>query len=317
MTTGVEVESASAARGDSGFAIAVEGLGKEYRRLWRGGSTWALRDCTFQIPAGRVAALVGHNGAGKTTLLSVLAGLLAPTQGTASIDGIAAMATQGACQGRVSFVAQDKPLYRRLDATAMLQIAARFNRVWDSRRARRWLERFEIPLDRPCGRLSGGQQAQVSFALALGACPSVLLLDEPLANLDPLARREVTRELLAEAADTGMTVLLSTHVIAELGGVADYLLLLARGALLAEGAVDDILDSHRCYLGPRADAPPVPGQVVHAGHTGQQSTFLVRTTSHDRLPPISPPWTSREVTLEDFVLAHLENSRDAGQEAAA
>jgi ABC-2 type transport system ATP-binding protein len=295
---------------DADLAVEVRGLGVRYRRPWRRETNWALRDCTFGLPAGRVAALVGLNGAGKSTLLGALAGLLAPAEGTALVGGTPAAAA-GGC--RTQFVAQDKPLYRHLDAAAMLQIGARSNRVWDGGRARRWLERFEVPLDRPCGRLSGGQQAQVSLALALGACPSVLLLDEPLADLDPLARNGVMRELLTEAADTGMTVLLSTHVVAEIGGVADHLLVLGRGALLAEGAIDDILDSHRFYVGPRADIPPVAGEVLQARHTEGQSTFLVRGTPG---PPPSPPWIRREVTLADFVLAHLDNST-SGKEASA
>ncbi|MGH9061194.1 MAG: ATP-binding cassette domain-containing protein, partial [Acidimicrobiales bacterium] len=259
-------------------------------------------------------ALVGLNGSGKSTLLGVLAGLLAPTEGAALVGGAPAVAASGGCRTR--FVAQDKPLYRHLDAAAMLKIGARSNRIWDDERARRWLRRFEVPLDRPCGRLSGGQQAQVSLALALGACPSVLLLDEPLADLDPLARDGVMRELLAEAADTGMTVLLSTHVVAEIGGVADHLLVLGRGALLVQGAIDDILESHRFYAGPRADAAPVAGEVLQARHTEGQSTFLVRHPL-GQPPPARPPWIRREVTLEDFVLAHLNNSTTDSQKAPA
>jgi ABC-2 type transport system ATP-binding protein len=317
MTTGTEMRSP----GDDGGSLAVDvrGLGVRYRRPWRRETNWALRDCTFQIPAGRVAALVGLNGAGKSTLLGALAGLLAPTEGVALVGGAPAVAAAGEAGCRMQYVAQDKPLYRHLDVAAMLRIAARSNRVWDAQRAQRWLQRFEIPLDRPCGRLSGGQQAQVSFALALGACPSVLLLDEPLADLDPLARNGVMRELLTEAADTGMTVLLSTHVVAEIGGVADHLLLLGRGELLVEGTIDDILESHRFYVGPRADTAPVAGDVLQARHTEGQSTFLIRGTPGQPPPPASPPWIRREVTLEDFVLAHLNNSSTVtgGQEASA
>ncbi|GAA2804749.1 ABC transporter ATP-binding protein [Crossiella cryophila] len=298
-------------------ALEVTGIGKQYRRLFGRGSNWALRDCTFRVPAGRVAALVGPNGAGKTTLLTMLAGLLTPTEGSAQIGGrpVAAGRSRGG-EGRVSFVAQDKPLYRQLQVATMLEVAARFNHVWDPSRAARWLERFEIPLDRPCGRLSGGQQAQVAFAIALGSCPSVLLLDEPLSNLDPLARREVTQELLTEAADTGMTVLLSTHVVAELGGVTDHLVLLADGALLVDDAVDDILGSHRYYVGPRSTAPPVPGEVVRASHTDHQSTFLLRVPPPLEPPAVAAPWTSREMTLEDFVLTQLETKRANSRRAA-
>ena len=317
MTTSIIADLYDTTPGGDHDAVRVEGLGKQYRSGLRRTPTWALRDCSFTLPRGRVAALVGQNGAGKTTLLSVLSGLLAPTEGTARVRGVEVADTRGHLDARVAFVAQDKPLYRHLAARDMLWMGAGLNRVWDQQRALRWLDRFDIPLGRPCGKLSGGQQAQVSFAVALGARPSVLLLDEPLANLDPLARREVMRELLAEAADTGMTVLLSTHVIAELGGVADYLLLLAHGSLLADGEVDDILDQHRFYTGPPTDTPPVRGEVLHAHHTGTQTTFLLRLDPRGRSPEPPAAWTSRGVTLEDFVVAHLENSRNNGPEVLA
>ena len=271
-----------------GIALAVEGLGKRYRRKV------ALRDCSFELAAGRVSALVGVNGAGKTTLLSVLAGLLPPTEGSVRLPG----------GGRVAFVAQDKPLYRHFSVLDMLRLGASLNRVWDQQRALDWLARFDVPLDRACGKLSGGQQAQVAFAVAIGARPSVLLLDEPLANLDPLARRGVVKELLAEVVDTDMTVLLSTHVVAELGGLADHLLLLDDGELVLSGDVDDLLTEHRSYAGPRSEQPPVPGEVVRASHVGSQSTFLMHAAE-----PVAEPWTVRPVALEDLVLATLENAR--------
>ncbi|MEV0678279.1 ABC transporter ATP-binding protein [Actinosynnema sp. NPDC050436] len=276
---------------ESATAVRADGLGKRY------GAKWVLRGCAFELPAGRVAALVGANGAGKTTLMSVLKGLLNADEGTVRTAG------------RVAFVAQEKPVYRRFTAAEMLEVGKRLNLVWDQDRAVRWLERFEIPLTRPCGKLSGGQQAQVAFALAIGARPTVLMLDEPLANLDPLARREVTAELLAEVEETGMTVLLSTHVVAELAGVADYLLLLAGGRLLAGGDVDELLTRHASYAGPTADAPPVAGAVVQARHTGTQSTFLVELPGGQSRPAVAEPWVQRPVTLEEYVLAQLAVTR--------
>jgi ABC-2 type transport system ATP-binding protein len=257
-----------------------------------------LRHCGFTLPPGRVAALVGANGAGKTTLLSVLAGVLTPTEGAVVVNE----------PGRVAFVAQEKPLYRRFTATDMLRFGARMNRVWDQDTALQWLERFGIPLNQACGLLSGGQQAQVAFAVALGSRPSVLLLDEPLSNLDPLVRREVVGELLATVNDTGMTLLLSTHVVTDLAGVADHLLLLAGGRLLIDGDVDELLARHLTYLGPRADNPPGPGVVLTASHTERQSTFLVRLPDGTVARPVAEPWLAKPVTLEQFVLAHLATS---------
>ncbi|MEU4767877.1 ABC transporter ATP-binding protein [Actinosynnema sp. NPDC023794] len=283
----IAVESADA----GAVAVRARALGKRYR------AKWALRECTFELPAGRVAALVGANGAGKTTLMTVLAGLLDADEGSAG------------AAGRVAFVSQEKPVYRNFSAADMLRLGARLNVVWDEARARRWLARFEIPLDRACGKLSGGQQAQVAFALAIGSRPDVLMLDEPLANLDPLARREVTAELLAEVEETGMTVLLSTHVVAELSGVADYLLLLAHGRLLVGGDLDELLGRHVSYTGPRSDVPPALGGIVEARHAGNQSTFLVELPEGQPRPVVAGPWVERPPTLEDYVLAQLEATR--------
>jgi ABC-2 type transport system ATP-binding protein len=271
-----------------GLALAAHGLGKRYR------ATWALRDCSFELPAGRVAALVGTNGAGKTTLLTMIAGLLQPSEGELRLsDG-----------ARVAFVAQDKPLYRTFTPLEMLRLGSELNREWDQRRALDWLSRFDVPPRRPCGRLSGGQQAQVAFAVAMGSRPSLLVLDEPLSDLDPVARRTVVDELLIEVADTGMTMLMSTHVVAELSGVADHLLLLADGRLVMSGDVDDLLAEHRVYAGPRSDEPPVPGEVVQASHAGGQSTFLLHAGD-----PVDEPWTTRPATLEELVLAKLTRER--------
>lgn len=305
MTSGTNTVSNS----DGQFALAVDGLGKQYRSRLRG-NNWALRDCTFGLPSGRVVALVGANGAGKTTLMSILAGLLAPTEGIVALGG-----TQQE-PNRISFVAQDKPLYRHFSVRDMLKVGQRLNRVWDDERAKRWLRRFEIPLDRPCGRLSGGQQAHVAFAIAVGSRPAVLLLDEPLSNLDPLARRDVTQELMSEVADTGMTVLLSTHVVAELGGVADHLLLLSRGTLLIDSDSDDLLTEHLYYVGPRADEPPCAGEIIKASHSKNQSSFLVRVSPADEPASVAAPWTTRPVSLEDLVIAYLESDR-AGARVAA
>lgn len=278
--------------------MRTEGLTKRYRESWRGGTMHALRSCDLSLPAGKVAALVGANGAGKTTLLSILAGVLDPDEGTVHAPG------------RVAFVSQEKAAYRHLNPADMLRIGARLNRVWDAGRARNWLKQFQIPMDRACGKLSGGQQAQVAFAIALASCPSLLLLDEPLANLDPLVRREVMAELLSEVADSGTSVVLSTHIVPELGGVADHLFLLAYGQLVTSGDIDQMLVSHLHYVGPRAEQPPGPGEVVEARHRDGQSSFLVRLPEGTEPGRVSEPWVTRPVTLEDLVLAHLAANRE-------
>jgi ABC-2 type transport system ATP-binding protein len=276
------------------FAIETQGLGKQYRKLW------ALKDFNVTLPANQVIALVGANGAGKSTLMSMAAGILPATEGEIRVNG------------RTVLLSQEKPLYHSFSVTDMLNFGRHLNKVWDQQRALNWLGRFDIPLDRPCGKLSGGQQTKVAMAVALGARPSVLLLDEPLADLDPVARREVTGELLAEVADSDMTVVLSTHVVAELAGVGDYLLLLSRGRGTLDGDVEELLAQHARLTGPRADAPPVEGEVVQAQHTERQSTFVIRTLLGPDTP-LAEPWKAQPLTLEDLVLAYLKPHRSPGR----
>lgn len=272
-------------------ALSATGLGKRYRRLW------ALRECSFDLPAGCIAALVGANGAGKTTLLGLLSGLLAPTTGQVTANG----------SPRLVLVPHERPLYGDFTVAEMLRFGRSMNRVWDQRRALIWLRRFDVPLDRRCRRLSTGQQAQVSLAVALGARPDVLLLDEPLASLDPLARSDVLGELLAEVAETAITVVLATHQLADIPGVADHILLLAGGRLLVHGALEEVLDRHVQRTGPPVARPPGPGEVVLAGHAERHSSFLVRLPrSTGQVPPVTDPqWASRPVTLPELVMGYL------------
>jgi ABC-2 type transport system ATP-binding protein len=277
-------------------ALEVKGLTKQYGRLR------ALDDCSFTLPARGVIALVGANGADKSTLMSIVAGLLSPTAGGFTVG-------DGSRDGnRVVLLSQDKPLYRNFTVSDMLKFGRNTNKIWDQPRALSWLERFNIPLDRRCDKLSGGQQAQVALAVALGACPSLLLLDEPLANLDPVARRAVTGEILAEVADSGMTVVLSTHVVAELAGVGDHLLLLSHGRNIVDGDVEELLAEHTRVAGPRTDKPPMEGEVVHEQHTERQSTFVIRTLLGSATPIAAPGWTAASINLEELVLAYLKTS---------
>ncbi|MFI0938233.1 ABC transporter ATP-binding protein [Streptomyces sp. NPDC021020] len=278
------------------YAVEAEGLSKRYRRVE------ALRDCSFRLPAGGVIALVGANGAGKSTLMSVVSGLLPATAGDVRVHG----RPVGEGAARVAILAQDKPLYRDFSPADMLRFGRAANRVWDQGRAMAWLERFAVPLDRPCGKLSGGQRAQVALAVALGSRPALLLLDEPLSSLDPVARTEVTGELMGEVADTGMTVMLSTHIVAELAGVGDHLLLLAAGRPVLTGDIGDLLAGHVRLSGPRAERPPGPGQVVAARHTERQSVFTVREEVGLRPAVVAPGWTSRPLSLEELVLTYLK-----------
>ena len=276
--------------------LQATGLGKRYRH------TWALRDCNLTVPRGRIAALVGPNGAGKTTLMHLAVGLLAPTTG--SIRVLDQPPGDPGLLAEVGFVAQDTPLYRDFTAAEHLTLGAKLNRRFDQPLARSRLERLAIPLDRRVGTLSGGQRAQVALALALAKRPQLLLLDEPLASLDPLARREFLQALMGSVAEQGVTVVLSSHLLADLERVCDYLIVLSAAHVQVLGTVEELLEQHKLLIGAyREQQPPVAGvaQVVRASHTERQATLLVRTSG----PIHDPAWTAHQVTLEDLVLAYL------------
>jgi ABC-2 type transport system ATP-binding protein len=281
-------------------AIAVQGLGKRY------GRKWALQDASFEIPAGRVCGLVGANGAGKTTLLRLLAGLGRPTAGTAMVDGTVP-ADERDFLRRVGYLAQEVPLYARWDAEDHLRMGAALNPAWDDATARRRLEALSIPFDQRVGTMSGGQRAQVALALALGKRPRILLLDEPVAALDPLARKDFLSTLTGAVADGELTVLLSTHLVSDLERVCDHLVVLEAAHTVLAEAVDEVLDSHRLLTAPRRDVHDLERDhtVLRVEHTPRQTSVWVRL----RGPLYDPAWQCDELGLEDIVLAYLERSR--------
>jgi ABC-2 type transport system ATP-binding protein len=287
----------------SGNVIEARGLGKRY------GSTWALHECTLAIPAGHVAALVGPNGAGKTTLLNLVVGLAQPTAGAVAVlDGWPA-GSPAALDG-TAFVAQDTPSYRSLSVADMLHLTRNLNRRFDQRYARDRLAELGIPLTRKAGKLSGGQQAQLALTLALARRPRLLVLDEPVAMLDPIARHDFMATVLTAAADDGVSVVLSSHVLAELERVADYLILLSRGQVQVAGEVDALLAGHRMLTGPAAAADRYTSRpVVHARRGAAQAHLLVRATADD---PVPPGWEAHPVGLEELALAYL---REPGADA--
>jgi ABC-2 type transport system ATP-binding protein len=283
----------------SGSALRVDGLGKRYGR--RG---WALRDCTLDLPRGRVIGLVGVNGAGKTTLLHLAIGLLTPTEGTVSVFDEPLRPGQPAGLTPVGFVAQDHPLYRGFTVADMIHFGQSLNPAFDPAGARRRLGDLGIPLERRTGALSGGQQAQVALTLALAKRPRLLVLDEPVANLDPLARREFLRTLVDAVAEEDLTVLLSSHLVADLERVCDHLVLLHRGRVRLAGDVDDLLAEHRMLTGPRRDTAAGIDGAIAATHGQRHTNVLIRrpagATPH-------PHWRSAPVSLDELVLAYLEH----------
>jgi ABC-2 type transport system ATP-binding protein len=278
-------------------ALETTGLGKRYRRLW------ALRDCSLALPAGRVAALVGPNGAGKTTLLHAAMGLLTPTTGEARVFGESPHTAR--VLARVAFVAQDKPLYDTFRVAELLRMGRALNPGWDNDFAVRRLRELRIPDDRRAGKLSGGQQAQVAIALALAKRADLLLLDEPLANLDPLARTEMMGHLMAAVAERELTVLLSSHIIADLADTCDWLIVVNEGRVQVAGDVEQLLRTHRSLSGPVEAAERLPASVpvVGRGGTGRQAHLVVRTDQS----MLDPLWTVRPVDLEELVLAYLRD----------
>jgi ABC-2 type transport system ATP-binding protein len=276
--------------------IEAHGLGKRY------GSTWALRECSLAIPAGHVVALVGPNGAGKTTLLNMMVGLAAPSAGAVTVLG-GRPAGSPAALDAIAFVAQDTPVYRNLSAGAMLHLTRNLNRRFDQPYARARLTELGIPLGRRAGKLSGGQQAQLALTVALARRPRLLVLDEPVAMLDPIARHDFMATVLAAAADDGVSVLLSSHVLAELERVADYLILLSQGRVQVAGQVEDLLASHRLLTGPAAEADRYAERpVVHVRRGAAQAHLLVRASASD---PVPPGWEAHSVGLEELALAYL------------
>jgi ABC-2 type transport system ATP-binding protein len=281
--------------------IEASGLGKQYRR------TWALRDCTLAIPEGHVAGLVGPNGAGKTTLLHLAAGLLAPTRGTISVLG-ERPAARPAQLARVGFVAQDTPVYTRMTVADHLRLGAWLNPGWDDSLARRRIGQLGLDPKQRAGSLSGGQRAQLALTLALAKRPGLLLLDEPVASLDPLARREFLRGLMEAVAEHGTSVVLSSHLVADLERVCDYLVVLVASKVRVAGEVSDLLAAHRRLSGPRRDPATLPaGQdVIEESHTDKQTSLLVRTGE----PVHDPRWAVTPVSLEDLVLAYMNPAND-------
>ena len=272
---------------EAGVALAATGLGKRYRR------GWALRDCTFELPMGSICALVGPNGAGKSTVMRLVTGLVKPTEGEVRVNQ------------KVAFLAQDKPLYRRFTVAEMLRAGASMNPDWDNAYAKQLVEEAGVPFGARIGTLSGGQRTRVALAIALGRRPELLMLDEPLADLDPLARDEVMRALLAEAAGTGMTVLLSSHVLTDLEETCDHLLLLAGGGVRLAGPVEDLLAQHRILTGPAGLTVPVES-VVDRRTTARQATVLARTASASA----SAGWEAVQPTLEELTLAYLRAAKE-------
>jgi ABC-2 type transport system ATP-binding protein len=284
------------------YAIEMDELGKRYGRCW------ALQECTVRLSAGRVAALVGPNGAGKTTLLHLAAGLLRPTQGSVQVFGYTPRRHRIEALSRVGFVAQDHPLYRYFTVAETMELGRHLNPRWDEHIAVGRLRELKIPLEQPVGKLSGGQQAQVALAVALAKRPDLLMLDEPLASLDPLARQDFLSSLMNGVTAEGLTVLISSHIVADLERVCDYLILLSASRVQLAGDIEEIVQHHKLLVGPAREVSSVAHlhHIVQERRAERQTMLLVRTNG----PVFDPSWEVRDVTLEQVILAYLDQGRN-------
>jgi ABC-2 type transport system ATP-binding protein len=281
-------------------AIRTVGLGRRYR------GRWALTDCTLEVPAGRVVGLVGPNGAGKTTLLSMVVGMLQPTAGTLEVLG-EPPATGPEQLARIGYVAQDTPTYPGLTVEDHLRLGAHLNPRWDDAIAHDRIRRLGVDPAQKAGRLSGGQRAQLALTLGIAKRPQLLVLDEPVASLDPLARREFLQDLMEAVAEQELSVVLSSHLVSDLERVCDHLVVLVDSRVRVAGDIDDLLATHHRLSGPSRDRATLPSdqQVLAESHTDRQSTYVVRTGD----PILDPAWTVSALGLEDLVLAYMSSSR--------
>ncbi|MEV6232606.1 ABC transporter ATP-binding protein [Saccharopolyspora shandongensis] len=274
-------------------AMTATGLGKRY------GRKWGLRNCSLQVPAGRVVGLVGPNGAGKSTLLNLMVGLLAPTEGELTLLG--ERVGPGTVLDRVAYLDQEHSLYRNFKVREMLKAGRMLNKRWDEQIALDRLAELNIPLESRIGGLSGGQRAQVALAVALAKKPELLILDEPVASLDPLARRELMSVLMETKADWDCTVVLSSHVVSELERLCDHLIVLDHGQVKLAEDIDDLLEQHHVLTGPAGAVAGVTGEVVHREERGDRVSLLVRGNP----PAAGSSWDVQRVDLETLVMHYL------------
>jgi ABC-2 type transport system ATP-binding protein len=276
--------------------LRAQGLGKKYKRLW------ALTDCTLDIEPGHVTGLVGPNGAGKSTLLNIASGMLEPTTGTIEVCG--GVPGSGPTQlAKVGYVAQNTPVYGGLSVEDHLRLGAHLNPNWDDDLAHKRVDRIGLDPKQPAGKLSGGQRAQLALTIGIAKRPELLLLDEPVAALDPLARREFLQDLMEAVAEHGLSVVMSSHLVTDLERVCDQMIVLVDSQVRIAGEVEELLATHHRLTGARRDVDTLPSDqhVISARHTDRQTSVVIRSEA----PILDPSWTVGQLTLEDVVLEYM------------
>ncbi|HUX04029.1 MAG TPA: ABC transporter ATP-binding protein [Acidimicrobiales bacterium] len=272
--------------------------------------TWALRDCTLSIPPGRVVALVGPNGAGKSTLLRMAAGLWRPTQGTIEVLGERADRENSALVGRIGYLDQERPVYQGFRVDELFRFGRATNPTWDMDAARAYVDQLGISLRDRVNNLSSGQQAQVALAMSLAKRPELLILDEPAAALDPVAREDLLRLLMREVAERRTSVILSTHALGDVASICDYLVILSRSRVVLADDLEFVGQSHRLLSASSTATPTLPDGVTVIGTrtSSREVTHLARTT----LPLVDDGWQVSEPTLDEVILAYLRHETDHG-----
>ena len=287
-----------------GATIQTKGLGKRY------GSFWALENCNISVPAGSVSALVGPNGAGKSTLLKILVGLSKSSTGESTVLGKVPLQHEDFLSD-IGYLAQEIPLYKSLNASDHIKMGKHLNKRFDEAFIRKRLNELQIPLDRPVGKLSGGMRAKVALALALAKKPKLLLLDEPVAALDPLARHDFLSSLAQAVADGGLTVVMSSHLLADLERVSDHVIVLAAGKTQLCDNIESVLKNHLLLVGPRHEQTQADEgyTIIHETHTAKQTTLLVRIGNKKKLPA---HWQRHEPNIEEIILAYMGQAKEGG-----
>ncbi len=275
-------------------ALSTVDLGRRYH------TKWALRHCTLEVPSGSITGLVGPNGAGKSTLLRLAAGLSRPDTGTISAFGNAVRPNGTDHLANIGYLDQLRPVYPSFKVSELLTLGRKVNVNWDDDLARRWFRDLNIPLNERARTLSVGQQVLVALALCMAKKPRLLLLDEPTASLDPLARQRLFQALLSHAAEYGTTILLTSHVLSELEPICDHLVLLSRAQIRLATSVDALIADHRVVIGPPLELLP-PGVAVVGGQpAARQTSVLVKGE-----PELGPQWQVARPNLDEIVLAYL------------
>jgi ABC-2 type transport system ATP-binding protein len=287
--------------------LQAQALGKRY------GRREALTDCTLEIPPGHVVGLVGPNGAGKTTLLKIACGMLAPTSGRIEVLGEQPVGSPSQL-ARVGYVAQDTPTYPHLSVGDHLKLGAKLNPRWDTELAQARIDQLRLDPKQKAGKLSGGQRAQLALTIAVAKRPELLILDEPVSSLDPLARRDFLRHLMESVAEYDTSVILSSHLVSDLERVCDYLIVLVSSRVQLAGETEGLLAQHHRITCTRRETTDLPAglEVIRAEHSDKQSTFFVR--SQTTLP--AGDWSAEHLSMEDLVLTYMERAADPGPGSA-